>query len=41
MSVIESFSNSVHQNNLFEQWKVSTIYEKVCILNLFLEISQI
>ena len=30
-----------HYNDLFEQWKVSTIFEREYLLNLFLEVSQI
>ena len=30
-----------HQNNLFKQWKVRTIFETECCFDLFLEVSQI
>ena len=30
-----------HKNNLFEQWKVKTIFETECFFYLFLEVSQI
>ena len=29
-----------YKNNLFEQWKVRTIFATECFLNLFLEVSQ-
>jgi hypothetical protein len=31
----------VHCNNLFEQWKLRTIFETECFFNLFLKVSQI
>ena len=30
-----------HENNVFEQWKVTTIFKTECFFNLFPEVSQI